>query len=196
MKRVFLVLTKSKSLLSRIMDLSLPSYYYHSSICFDSSIDEMYSVCRRHAFLMLPAYLYKEHLDKGFYYYFDSTRIGIYSFEVSDESYINMKNYVDELYKNNKQLRYSILGVLYARLNIRKVRKNKMFCSEFICNVLNRANENLIDIVPELCSPMNLLTIKGLKCHYIGKVSDVVNMKNNNKLYLIYSQVLDVIYKE
>ena len=196
MKSVYLILTKSKTFISRLIDYSSPSYYTHSSISFDSNIDGMYSMGRKYAYLMIPAYLKKEYLDKGFYYHFDQTRMGIYSFEVSDESYINMKNYVDELFKNNKKIRYSTLGLFYIKLNIKKTRKNKMFCSEFVCNVLKRANENLIDFEPELCRPTDLLNVRGLKCHYVGKVCDVVQMKKSGQFDKIYDQVLDVSYDE
>ena len=65
-------------------------------------------------------------------------------------------------------------------------RKKKMFCSQFVCNVLKKADENLIDVEPELCSPTDLLNVKGLRQRYIGKIIDLVEIKKKKKLIDIY----------
>lgn len=88
-----------------------------------------------------------------------------------------MKQYVEKLYEQNTKLRFSSLGLLCCRLNIEIKRKNKMFCSEFVCNVLKQAEEDLIDKSPGLCAPTDLLTVKGLKKEYIGTVSHLVSTK-------------------
>ena len=179
MKEIYVVLTKSNSILSHVIDLLLPSQYTHASIAFDPHLDEMYSIGRIYTFLTYPAHMKKEHLDKGFFHFYKQTKIGVYSVIVSDISYIKMKNYVDKLYEDNKKLRYSSLGLLLCRLNIEAKRKNRMFCSEFVCNVLKQAEEGLIDKLPELCTPTDLLTTKGLKKEYIGTISDLAKTKAN-----------------
>lgn len=179
MKDVYIVLTKSKSITSRIINFLMPTEYTHSSIAFDKELNEMYSIGRRYAFLFFPAHLKKENLESGFYHYYDLTKIGVYSIEVSQESYIAMKEYVDKLYQNNTKLKYSSWGLAFCRLHIGVVRKNKMFCSQFVCNVLMKAKEQLIDIPPELCTPTDFLKIKGIKCHYVGSVNELVKIQNN-----------------
>lgn len=179
MKEIYIVLTKSKSILSHVIDLLLPSEYTHASISFDFNLEEMYSVGRVYAFTALPARMKKESLDKSFYRYYKQTKMGIYSILVSNASFIKMKNYVEKLYQHKSKLRFSILGILCCSLNIRLKRKNRMFCSEFVCNVLKQANENLINICPELCYPKDLLTVNGLKAQYIGTISDFIKIRNN-----------------
>ena len=178
MKEVYIVLTKSNSILSHVINLLSPSQYTHASISFDSDLNEMYSMGRIYTFLAFPAHMKKEYLNKGFFRYYKQTKIGVYSIEVSDTSYNKMKNYVEKLYQHNSKLRYSTLGVLCCRLNIKLKRKNRMFCSEFVCNVLNQADENLINICPELCYPVDFLTINGLKEQYIGNISHLLKMRN------------------
>ena len=179
MKEVYIVLTKSNSIFSHVIDLLSPSQYTHASISFDSNLNELYSMGRKYTFLTYPAHMKKEYLDKGFFHYYKQTKIGIYSVEVSDASYIKMKNYVENLYRHNLKLRYSSLGVLCCRLNIKLKRKNKMFCSEFVCNVLKQADENLINKCSELCYPTDFLMINGLKKQYTGDVSHFLKTKNN-----------------
>lgn len=179
MKNVYIVLTRSKTILSSII-YSFSSFdYTHASIAFDSNIDEMYSVGRVYTYLIYPARMIKEHLDKGFFHYHNSTKIGIYSIQVSNNSYNKMKKYVEELYEHNKKLKFSLLGILYCRLGIAVIRKNKMFCSQFVCSVLKQADEELIDISPEMCSPMDLLKAKGIKELYIGKISDLLEKESS-----------------
>lgn len=181
-KRVYIVLTKSKTAVSKLIDSVLHSEYTHSSISFDSNLDNIYSFARRYTFLPNPANLKKEYLDKGFYHYYTNTKMGLYSIQVSKESYDLMKEYVENLYKNYKKHKYSFIGMVCCGLKIDLKRKNKMFCSQFVCNVLQHAKENIIDKVPELCVPDDFLSIDGLKCHYIGKVSEVAQLKKNNEL--------------
>lgn len=186
MKEIYIVLTRSKTLLSNTIYLLSSFDYTHASISFDSNIDEMYSIGRKYTFSSYPAYMKKEYLDKGFFHYHKSAKIGLYSVQVSDSSFIKMKNYVEELFKNNTKLKFSLLGIFYCRIGKAVKRKNKMFCSEFVCSVLKQADEELIDKSPEMCSPMDLLNTKGIKKLYTGKISDLVEIKKHHQLKDIY----------
>ncbi|MDO4377855.1 MAG: hypothetical protein Q4C64_01720 [Erysipelotrichia bacterium] len=172
MKRIYLILTKSPTLLSRSIAWLTGEQYTHSSISFSDTIQPMYSSGRKYAFISFPAGLKEEPLDKSFYKYFSNSAMGIYCLDVDDKVYDQAYNYVTTMVE--KKYPFNALGLILCWLKIDHPRKNHYFCSEFVANALAAGG---IDILkkPNLYHPSDFLKIKGLKCLYIGKVKDAIN---------------------
>lgn len=172
MKRIYLILTKSPTLLSRSIAKITNEEYTHSSISFSDTIQPMYSSGRKYAFISFPAGLKEEPLDRSFYKYFNNSKMGIYCLDVDDDTYQKVYDYVTEMVK--KKYPFNAIGLVLCWFKIDHPRKNHYFCSEFVANALAAGG---IDILkkPNLYHPSDFLKIPGLKCLYVGKIKDAVN---------------------
>lgn len=172
MKKIFIILTKSPTLLSRSIGWITKDEYTHSSISFNSTIQPMYSAGRKYAFSMFPASLKVEPLDKSFYKYFNKSKMGIYYIEVSEQAYYKTKEFVETMVA--KRLPFNAIGLLLCKTKIDYPRKGRFFCSEFVSTALQQSGE--IDIIkkPNLFRPEDFLKIKGIKFVYKGIIKDAV----------------------
>ena len=67
MKRIYIILTKSPTILSKTISAVTKEPYTHSSISFSNTIQPMYSAGRDYALLPAPGHLKVEPLQSGFY---------------------------------------------------------------------------------------------------------------------------------
>ena len=75
MKKIFIILTKSSTLLSRLIGWVTKDEYTHSSISFNSTLQPMYSAGRKYTFSMFPASLKVEPFTEGFYKYYNRSKM-------------------------------------------------------------------------------------------------------------------------
>ncbi len=176
MKKVYIILTKSNSIVSKAIDKlgDEPVEYTHSSISFSNTLQPMYSFGRYYARFMLPAGLKKEPLDEGFYKLNEEIPVGVYSLEVSDEAIDRMQKKIDTMFSDDKEYKYSALGLVYARVGIDKKRDHRYFCSQFVAEILNESGEIHLDKKETLCHPMDFLNINGIKHEFTGQIKDLV----------------------
>ncbi|MDI9540781.1 MAG: hypothetical protein QM204_04830 [Bacillota bacterium] len=172
MKKIFIILTKSSTLLSRLIGWVTKDEYTHSSISFNSTLQPMYSAGRKYTFSMFPASLKVEPFTEGFYKYYNRSKMGVYYLEVSEEAYNKTKNYVETMVA--KKLPFNGIGLLLCKTKIDYPRKGRFFCSEFVSTALQQSGE--IDILkkPNMFRPADFLKIKGIKFVYKGIIKDAV----------------------
>ena len=172
MKKIYIILTKSPTILSRSIGWITKDEYTHSSISFNSTIQPMYSAGRKYAFSMFPASLKVEPLTVSFYKYFNKSKMGIFYLEVSDEAFNKTKNYVETMVA--KKLPFNAIGLLLCKTKLDYPRKGRFFCSEFVSTALRESGE--IDILkkPNLYRPIDFTKIKGIKLLYKGIIKDAV----------------------
>ena len=178
MKKVYLMLTKSSTGISTFINLLTKARYTHSSCSLNSALDPVYSVGRHFTFLNWPAHVKVEPFDSVFYWWHRWAKVGIYSLEVSDEGHRRMQEFIDEQFE--KKLKFAIMGLYYCGRNIKKEYDNKMFCSQFVANVLKASGE--IDVLkdPALFHPVDFLKIKGIKEIYLGRIKDLAQYLKDN----------------
>ncbi|MGI6607804.1 MAG: hypothetical protein ACOX1F_02315 [Erysipelotrichaceae bacterium] len=172
MKRIYIILTKSPTILSRTIGLVTKDEYTHSSISFNSTVQPMYSAGRKYTFSMFPASLKVEPFTEGFYKYYNKCKMGIYYLEVSEEAYNKTKNYVETMVA--QRLPFNAIGLLLCKTKIDFPRKGRFFCSEFVSTALQQSGE--IDILkkPNMFRPIDFTRIKGIKLLYEGIIQDAV----------------------
>lgn len=173
MKKIYLVLTKSPTVLSRTINFITHEPYTHASISFSNTTQPMYSAGRDYARLPFPGHMKSEPLDSGFYKCFPNCKVGVYSLEVSDENFQKAYDFVMD--GVNRRLPFNVLGLLLCQFNIDHPRKDRYFCSEFVANALVKANVDILK-KPNLYHPSDFLKIEGLKCLYTGLIKDLIGM--------------------
>ena len=173
MKDIYIVLTHSGTVLSRIIKLYTKKRYSHVSIALDIDSDKMYSFGRRNPYNPFFAGFVEESSKEGFFKRFQEAEAMIYTFQVTDEQYEGMKQLIEKFAVNKEQYKFNILGLFSVAIHKKIQRRNSFYCAEFVRYVLNEA---YIDTeLPEIIIPTDFQRLKGLNVTYKGKLKDYVH---------------------
>lgn len=170
MRKVYIVLTYTGTLLSRIVKMYTKKDYSHVSIALDENLDEMYSFGRTHPYLILPAGFVKEHPNKGTFKRFNKTKSIIYSLEVNEEQYDKMVETINNFKKNPKKYGFNILGLALVMFNTKVKREKHFYCAEFVKYVLD--NSNVTTGLPDIIKPDDFRSLDGLNFVYNGLLNE------------------------
>ncbi len=176
MKKIYILLTKSDTFVSRIIRLLTTDSYTHVSISFDRSLRPLYSFSRKYIYRPLPAGLHKEQLDQGFFKRFDTIPCALYSLEVEDDTYISAKNQVLSMMSNAGFYRFNIIGLFLCRMNIPFKRKRHFFCSQFVSEVLKNSNALKLPKRPSLMRPADYQKLPELKHIFTGNLRSLARI--------------------
>ena len=172
MKTIYLLFTQSNTLISRLIKFTTKAEYTHASISLSKNIFPFYSFGRKYNHLPLPAGFKKEHLDKGFLFKNPNIPCAIFSIDTSDEQYETMREYIEKTFESDKKYKFNMLGLITCKFGKPLKRKQKMFCSEFVANTLNRGNITNFS-QPALVHPITLSKIPEAQCIYKGRIKDI-----------------------
>ena len=177
MKTIYVLLTKSSTMISKVISATTGDRYTHVSISFNKNLCPLYSFSREYIYLPLPATIKKEKLNKGLYKRFDSMPCALYAIKVDDEKYIKVRKDVEQMMENRNQYGYNLIGLLLCRLGLKSKRENKFFCSQFVSKVLMDGDiiERYKD--PSLVRPNEFSKMKQFDCLYQGELRHLANQK-------------------
>ena len=170
MKKIYIVLTYTGTILSRIIKGYTRDEFSHVSISLDEELTQMYSFGRLNAYNPFIGGFVHEQIDKGTFKRFKNTKSKVYSLEIMDEQYDIIKTTINEFETSKKEYKFNILGLFAAGFNIRIKRKKYLYCAEFVKYVLE-ISEVKTDL-PEIIKPDHLKNICGLKLIYSGKLKN------------------------
>ena len=92
MKKIYIVLTHTGTILSKIIKYWTKDEFSHVSIALDEDLKEMYSFGRLHPYNPIIGGFVHEKINKGTFKRFYKTKASIYSIEVEDNQFNNLKN--------------------------------------------------------------------------------------------------------
>ncbi len=170
MKKVYIVLTYTGTLLSRLVKLYTRKEYSHVSISLDENLENMYSFGRENPYLLLPAGFVKEGVDFGTFKRFKKTKTAIYSLQVSDEQYDKLEDEINKFNANKDYFDFNIIGLFTAMFRVKLKREKKLYCAEFVKVVLDDAGVETN--LPNCVRPDDFKYIDGLKLVYTGKLQN------------------------
>ena len=174
MKSIYILLTKSNTVVSRLVKLTTFDKYTHVSISFDEQLSPLYSFARHNIRLPLPAGLRPEYLDQGFFKQYPQIPCALYELKVEDEAYESAKQTVEEMMAESNKYKYNILGLFLCRLSIPSKRKNHYFCSEFVSEILQNSNAVPLPKKPSLMRPNDYAKLPNLTCRFEGKIFGLI----------------------
>lgn len=130
MKKIYIVLSRSNTILARAIRIFTKKYYNHTSVAFDKSLDIFYSFGRRNPRLMFPAGFIIEGVHSGFFGIHPKTRICVLEGEISDEDFDTVQSRLAPFIANPKKYKYGVL-------QMPKMMAGKPYRSEdhFVCSV-------------------------------------------------------------
>lgn len=174
MKKIYILLTRSDTWISKLINLTTDDTYTHASISFEESLQPLYSFSRERIHMPLPAGLRSEPLNYGFFKKYNNIPCALYELQVSDVVYEAAKDEVNHMMAKKDSYRFSIIGLLLCRLNIPYHRRRHFFCSQFVSEVLARSHALHLPKDTSLMRPNDYTTIPKLLCRFRGRLNELV----------------------
>ena len=166
MKKIYIILTHTGTILSRIIKTYTKDEFSHVSIALDNELKEMYSFGRLNPYNPFIGGFIHEYLNKGTFKRFVKTRAKIIELEIDDKQYNELKHIISEFKKSYNIYKFNVIGLFAAGFNIKIKRENYFYCAEFVKYVLEKSNINLK--LPEIVKPESFKQIIRGKTVYRG----------------------------
>lgn len=139
MRNIYIVLTRTNTLVSKIIRLSTKDKYNHVSISFDERLNEMYSFGRRKDNNPLNGGFVIENFNRGVLSH-PNTECKVYKLNLNREVFEAINSEVQQFKTNPLKYDYNYLGCVSMRFNKSIEYQTKFFCSQFVAFILNKHN--------------------------------------------------------
>ena len=166
MKDIYIVLTHTGTILSRLIRCCTNSEFTHCSISLDIELNEMYSFGRLNPYNAFWGGFVHESMYYGTFKRFYNTKTKIYSLSVTDEQYEKIRQSIKHVEKNKLSYNFNFLGLFAAGINKKITYKNRFYCSEFVKFVLENAGVNTG--LSSIAKPEDFKKVLGLNEIYSG----------------------------
>jgi len=170
MKKIYIVLTYTGTLLSRIIKGYTRAEFSHISIALDDELLQMYSFGRLNPYNPFIGGFVHEYIDQGTFKRFKNTIAKVYELQVEEEQYKTMKQTIAKFENSKEQYKFNIIGLFAAGFNIRITGKNSYYCAEFVKHVLETAG--IETGLPQVIKPEYFKNMEGLREIYSGKLKN------------------------
>ena len=167
-KKVYILLTDTGTVFTRLIKLYTKKPYNHASISFDTELTEVYSFGRKTARNPFIGGFVKEDVKRGL---FKRADCAIYSIKVTEIDLQKMQSYLTEIEAQKKYYRYNFLGLFGVLFNKPLRRKKAFFCSQFVASILNECSSVDFEKPLSLIAPNDLQSIGSLQFEYEGKLT-------------------------
>ena len=185
LKKIYIVLTYSGTNLSKIIKNWTKDEFSHVSIALDEDLHEMYSFGRLHPYNPFWAGLVHEVPNEGTYKRFFRTKSNIYSIEVEDHQFVDVRNTVYKMWENRKKYKFNIIGLLAIGFKKEVKLRNHFYCAEFVKYVLEKAHIHL-NLPEKMIRPEDFKSIENKTLEYSG----LLNKYKKKSLLKDYIEIL------
>lgn len=166
MKKIYIILTHTGTVLSRIIKKYTKDEFSHVSIALDEELNKMYSFGRLNPYNPFYAGFVHEYINEGTFKRFYKTRAKIYLLEISDNQYEEISKNIIEFEQNKNKYKFNIVGLFAVGIHKRIQKENRFYCAEFVKYILEKSG---IDTkLPEIIKPEDFKKLEGLKEIYSG----------------------------
>lgn len=174
MKKIYIVLTYTGTILSKLVKMYTKKEYSHVSIALDEDLEEMYSFGRLNPYNPFLAGFVQEHKDKGTFKRFKKTKTRIYSLQVKDEQFDKVVSIIKDMKNNKLYYHFNFWGLIGVILHYKIKRENFFYCAEFVKYVLEESN--IEKDLPDIIKPEDFKEINGLNIVYSGILKEYGNI--------------------
>lgn len=166
MKKIYIVLTHSGSLLSKTIKLVKKYEYTHVSIALDKNLNKMYSFGRKYPYNAFIGGFVQESPNYGTFKRFSKTKSKIFCIDVTDKQYKKIKNILKNFNQDKAKYKFNFLGLCSIAFHIKITQENGFYCAEFIKYIFDESKVK--NNLPDLVTPEDFLNIPNITPIYIG----------------------------
>lgn len=174
MKKIYILLTRSSTILSKMVGFFTSDQYTHVSISFEESLQPMYSASRKNGETLFPAGPCTESFYRGYLRRHPQIPCALYELRVSDESYFAAKAEVEKVMSNANEYGFNIIGLMLCGMNIPYHRQGSYFCSQFVGEILHKSQAVRLPKDTSLMRPSDYMTLPELVCRFTGRLQELL----------------------
>ena len=185
-KEIYLLLTDTGTILTRLIKSYTKKPYNHASIVFDTELVEVYSFGRKTAKNPYIGGFVREDIHSVL---FNQADCAIYSLTVTNDEFQKMYQYIQEMAVKKEYYRYNFIGLFGVLFKKPIKRKNAFFCSQFVASVLKESN--VIDFEKDLSlvEPSDLPHSANFQLIYEGRLKDYQNRGMKGRVQVTFPVV-------
>ncbi|MGM0876620.1 MAG: hypothetical protein ACQEWV_18130 [Bacillota bacterium] len=175
-KKVYILLTDTGTVFTRMIKLYTKSSLNHASIAFDEELEELYSFGRKSQTNPFIGGFVKENIQTEL---FKGAKCAVYSCSVTEFEFYQLKRKIKSIEQRKEDYKYNLIGLFGVVLNIEIERENAFFCSQFVATLLNESGVSIVDKPLSLVTPQDLIEAKQLNLEYEGDLDSYPFVKCN-----------------
>lgn len=180
--KIYIMLTRTGTLVSNLIHMYTKAPYSHVSLSFDINLNEVYSFGRYNPYNPVHAGFIEEEIDEfGIYGRFPNTDCAIYSLDLDYEEYIKLRANILNFKLDAEKYRYNLIGLMGVMVNVPINREYNYFCSQFVSKVLVDSDVDLFNKNIGLVSPEDFRQCRRLKLIYEGKLKDIYSLDSKDR---------------
>lgn len=168
MPYLYVLFSRSDTWFSSLIYRFSPGEFTHAALALDRDLRDLYSFGRYDPRLPLPAGFVSENVHTGVYGRCGGSTCRVCRVPVSEEGYrkvVRILNYMQSL---SGYYHYNLFGVVLCALRISHKRKARFFCSQFVAEMLSRAEAAKLPKPAHMMRPCDLLELPELEMIYEG----------------------------
>ena len=174
MKEIYILLTRTNTVLANLIGYITKDPYSHSSISLNRELTELYSFGRLKKNNPFLGGFIKEKFVNSIYDKNLTCNSALYSISITEEQYDKLYNEIEKFKNSPVKLRYNTIGLLCIVLNIEYKRKTKYYCAEFVGEVLKRAEVLPKEFSPQKVKPSDFAKMPISKLVTKGQLKQIV----------------------
>ena len=179
-KDVYILLTKTQTVPSRLIHFFKRMPYVHVSIALDENLDELYSFARKTPRNPFNCGFIDEDINSGIFGRDTETKCQVLRLRVTDAQYHDIKEAIDIFKADREKYKYNYLGVLSIYFHLGFERKYKYFCSQFVDKVLQMGGIDLFNKKPSEVIPDDFRKCDRLEVTFEGKLRSYRDFVNES----------------
>lgn len=166
-KKIYILFTRYPGYDAKLLVWRTKFPYTHTSVGLEEDMDTFYTFISK-GFLVEKVTKYEKPDRPSF-------PCALYEINVSEETYIRVKEKVLSFKENKAKLKYSILGLVGSFIGVPLTRKNHYFCSQFVAEVLQECGAVKLNKKSSLCFANNISKLEELKLVFEGTHSSYID---------------------
>lgn len=166
MKTIYVVITYTGTMLSKIIKMYTKNEFSHVSIALDLELKQMYSFGRLNPYNPFIGGFVHEYINKGTFKRFYKTKAKICELQVTDEQYKNMQEIINKIEKEKDKYTFNVIGLFAAGFHKKIGKEQSFYCAEFVKYVIEKSG---IDIrLPDVIKPEDFKYVEEFETIYTG----------------------------
>lgn len=171
MKKIYIVLTQSGTLLSKTIKLFTAEDYNHASLCLDEDFINLYSFGRLKVHNPFYGGFLIENAFTHVFGKFENVPCMIIEKEITEKQYKIIKNKINHFINYPQKYKYDIPNMIFAKTKLTFPHENKFFCSEFVAYIIKSAGIQIPNTIEKM-RPYQFTQLKNSKIIYTGELKE------------------------
>ncbi len=171
-EQIYVVVTQTGTILSRILKVITHADYNHVSVSTDPTLNTIYSFGRKNPYNPFFGGFVRESPKFGTFKRFSETDAVVLAIPVAPELKDEMEAKLEDMYRHKKEYHYDTLGLLLAGVKIPLERDNTYYCSSFVKDFLQEYDLAEDEVFGQFPKPIEFLDLKEGHVVYRGKLRE------------------------